>query len=61
MAYSYKGAITFGLVYIPINLQLSVKEHDIVFNILEKKTKSSNQTLLTRTGTVLQRNEIKFP
>lgn len=40
MAYSYKGAITFGLVYIPINLQLSIKEHDIGFNMLEKKSKS---------------------
>lgn len=40
MAYSYKGAITFGLVYIPINLSLSIKEHDIGFNMLEKKTKS---------------------
>lgn len=39
MAYSYKGAITFGLVYIPITLELSVKEHDIGFNMLEKKTK----------------------
>ena len=40
MAYSYKGAITFGLVYIPITLTLSVKEQDIGFNMLEKKTKS---------------------
>lgn len=40
MAYSYKGAITFGLVYIPITLSLSVKEHDIGFNMLEKNTKS---------------------
>ena len=40
MAYSYKGAITFGLVFIPITLSLSVKEHDIGFNLLEKKTKS---------------------
>ena len=40
MAYSYKGAITFGLVYIPITLQLSIKEEDIGFNMLEKKTKS---------------------
>jgi len=40
MAYSYKGAITFGLVYIPITLSLSVKEQDIGFNMLEKKTKS---------------------
>jgi len=40
MAYSYKGAITFGLVYIPITLSLSIKEHSIGFNMLEKKTKS---------------------
>lgn len=40
MAYSYKGAITFGLVYIPIFLTLCVKENDIGFNMLEKKTKS---------------------
>lgn len=40
MAYSYKGAISFGLVYIPITLSLSIKEHDIGFNMLEKKTKS---------------------
>lgn len=40
MAYSYKGAITFGLVYIPITLSLCIKEHDIGFNMLERKTKS---------------------
>jgi len=40
MAYSYQGAITFGLVYIPITLSLCIKEHDIGFNMLEKKTKS---------------------
>ena len=34
MAYSYKGAITFGLVYIPITLSLSVKEQDIGFNMI---------------------------
>ncbi len=40
MAYSYKGAITFGLVYIPIILLVSIKENDIGFNMLEKDTKS---------------------
>ena len=40
MAYSYKGAIAFGLVYIPITLSLSVREQQIGFNMLEKKTKS---------------------
>lgn len=29
MAYSYKGAITFGLVYIPVTLVSSVKNNDI--------------------------------
>lgn len=40
MAYSYKGAITFGLVYIPITLNLSVKENNVSFNLLDKKTMS---------------------
>ncbi len=40
MAYSYKGAISFGLVFIPITLSQCVKEQDIGFNMLEKKTKS---------------------
>lgn len=40
MAYSYKGAITFGLVYIPITLSVSIKENDIGFNMLDKKTMS---------------------
>ena len=40
MAYSYKGAITFGLFYIPLTLSWSINEHDIGFNMLEKKTKS---------------------
>lgn len=38
MAYSYKGAITFGLVYIPITLAPAIAEHDIGFNMLEKNT-----------------------
>ena len=40
MAYSYKGAITFGLVYIPITLQKCVKENDVGFNMIDKKTMS---------------------
>ncbi len=37
---AYKGAITFGLVFIPISLIVGVKEHDIGFNMIEKKTMS---------------------
>lgn len=40
MAYSYKGAISFGLVYIPIKLEASVQSNEINFNQLEKKTQS---------------------
>lgn len=39
MAQSYKTAIEFGLVYIPISLHACVKSHDIGFNMLYKKTK----------------------
>ena len=37
---AYKGAISFGLVYIPISMNLSVKENDIGFNMIDKKTMS---------------------
>lgn len=37
---SYKGAISFGLVYIPVTLSAAVKTNDIGFNMLEKKTMS---------------------
>jgi len=40
MAYSYKGSISFGFVYIPITLFNSVKSNDISFNLLDKKTMS---------------------
>ncbi|MBQ8792184.1 MAG: Ku protein [Clostridia bacterium] len=38
MAHSYKGAIAFGLVYIPVTLSVSVKNNDLGFNMIEKKT-----------------------
>lgn len=34
------GAISFGLVYIPVSMSVSVKENDIGFNMLDKKTMS---------------------
>lgn len=39
MAYSYKTAIEFGLVYIPVTLHACIKQKDIGFNMLYKKTK----------------------
>lgn len=43
MAYSYKGAISFGLVYIPITLHPATKENTINFNLLDKRTMSRIQ------------------
>lgn len=40
MAYSFKGSISFGLVYIPITLFSSIKNNDISFNLIDKKTHS---------------------
>lgn len=40
MAYSFKGAISFGLIYIPVTLTAAIRENDIGFNMLDKKTKS---------------------
>lgn len=38
MAYSYKTAIEFGLVYIPITLHACIKSKDVGFNMIHKKT-----------------------
>lgn len=40
MAYSYKTAINFGFVYIPVTLHNSLKNNDIGFNMIDKKTMS---------------------
>ena len=40
MAYSCKGSISFGLVYIPVTLHSTIKNNDIGFNMIDKKTMS---------------------
>ncbi|MBO7368984.1 MAG: Ku protein [Clostridia bacterium] len=40
MAYSYKGSINFGLVYIPVTLHSSIKTSEVGFNMIDKKTMS---------------------
>ncbi len=40
MAYSFKGAISFGLIYIPITLHNAVQSNQIGFNLIEKNTMS---------------------
>ena len=43
MAYSYKGSISFGFVYIPVTLHKTIKNNDIGFNMIDKKTNSRVQ------------------
>lgn len=43
MAYSFKGAISFGLIYIPITLHNAVQSNQIGFNLIEKNTMSRVQ------------------
>jgi DNA end-binding protein Ku len=40
VAYSYKTAIAFGLVFIPVTLTAAIREHDIGFNLLERNSLS---------------------
>lgn len=40
MAYSYKGSISFGLVYIPVTLHSAVRDNSIGFNMIDKRTMS---------------------
>lgn len=40
MAYSYKTSLNFGLVYIPVTLHSAVKENDVGFRMIDKKTMS---------------------
>lgn len=39
MGVSYKGSISFGLIYIPITLQLTADESSVGFNMLHNKCK----------------------
>lgn len=40
MAYSYKGSIGFGLVYIPVTLHSIIRNNDVGFHLIDKKTMS---------------------
>lgn len=46
-SYTYKGAITFGMIYIPMTLTAAVKSEDIGFNMLDKTTMSRVKYLKT--------------
>lgn len=47
MGKSYKGAISFGLIYIPISLYNAVRSNTINFNLIDKKTMSRIHYLKT--------------
>ena len=38
MAFSYKSAISFGLVFVPVTLHLTVRAKDVGFNLLHKES-----------------------
>ena len=40
MAYSYKTSLNFGLAYSPVTLKSAVRENDIEFRMINKKTMS---------------------
>jgi len=40
MGYSYKGSISFGVFFIPITFHSTIKNNDIGFNMIDKKTMS---------------------
>ncbi len=57
MAHSYKGSLSFGFVYIPITLHSTIKNNDISFNLLDKKTMS--RVKYKKTCTDCENREVK--
>ncbi|NLE04501.1 MAG: Ku protein [Crenarchaeota archaeon] len=43
MGMSYKGAISFGLIYIPVTLHTVIRSNEISFNLIDKNTMSRVQ------------------
>ena len=43
MAYSFKGNLSFGFVYIPVTLHLAIKDSRVAFKLFDQKTKSRIQ------------------
>ena len=56
----WKGAISFGLVYIPVTLHSATAEHRLKFNLLDKRTMNpvGNQQVNKATGETMQKEEI---
>ena len=56
----WKGAISFGLVHIPVTLHSATAENRMKFNLLDKSTMTrvGNQQVNKNTGEAMQREEI---
>jgi len=56
----WKGAISFGLVYIPVTLHSATAEHRLKFNLLDKRTMNpvGNQQVNKATGKAMDKEEI---
>ena len=56
----WKGAISFGLVYIPVTLHSATAEHRMKFNLLDKRTMNpvGNKQVNKATGEDMQKEEI---
>lgn len=56
----WKGAISFGLVYIPVTLHSATAEHRMKFNLLDKRTMNpvGNQQVNKATGAPMQKDDV---
>jgi len=56
----WKGAISFGLVHIPVTLHTATAEHRMKFQLLDRKTMSAvgNMQVNKTTGDAMQKEEI---
>ena len=56
----WKGAISFGLVYIPVTLHSATAEHRLKFNLLDKRTMNpvGNQQVNKATGKPMDKEEV---
>jgi DNA end-binding protein Ku len=56
----WKGAISFGLVYIPVTLHSATAEHRMKFNLLDKRTMNpvGNKQVNKATGEAMPKEEV---
>jgi DNA end-binding protein Ku len=56
----WKGAISFGLVYIPVTLHSATAEHRMKFNLLDKRTMNpvGNKQVNKATGETMPKEEV---